>query len=287
MLERQPVRLNHPLPSRVVQSITQDTTLTRDLEDCTDGLEVAGTGITLDLGGHTISGTGTAGIGVHITGDEVTIENGKITNFGTGVSSGVFLQRGPIFHLRRLKAVENGAGVAAFSSNPFATAPSTIEASEIGRNTGSGMFFDGIYLIVTDSAFRRNGLVGIDQGEAAAVYERNNISNNGGNGIQTLTPYSMSLIGNTLNGNGGSGLDWVQNRADSDAFPHLANNTANRNAQLGLSIFNGSALPVTWDDLDGGGNIAANNGDPRQCVVEARFTVIPRDALVCKKTFTR
>ena len=181
--------------------ITQDTTLTRDLEDCTDGLEVAGTGITLDLGGHTISGTGTAGIGVHITGDEVTIENGKITNFGTGVSSGVFLQLGPISHLRRLKAVENGAGVAAFSSNPFATAPSTIEASEIGRNTGSGMFFDGIYLIVTDSAFRRNGLVGIDQGEAAAVYERNNISNNGGNGIQTLTPYSMSLIGNTLNGN--------------------------------------------------------------------------------------
>lgn len=38
--------------------ITEDTRLTRNLKDCTNGLELAGTGITLDLDGHTISGIG-------------------------------------------------------------------------------------------------------------------------------------------------------------------------------------------------------------------------------------
>ena len=40
--------------------ITQDTTLDSDLIDCPgDGLVIGADGVTLDLGGHTVDGTGT------------------------------------------------------------------------------------------------------------------------------------------------------------------------------------------------------------------------------------
>src|SRR5215207_1793764 len=58
--------------------ITQDTTLTADL-DCgfADGLVIGAAGVTLDLGGHRIS---TSGTGVSNPGfADVTIRNGSIT----------------------------------------------------------------------------------------------------------------------------------------------------------------------------------------------------------------
>src|SRR5438045_2746256 len=75
--------------------ITQDTTLDTDLIGCPgDGLVVAAPGITINLKGHTISGTGTGwGIDNHIPPPPddflgpgyagVTIENGTIRGFGS------------------------------------------------------------------------------------------------------------------------------------------------------------------------------------------------------------
>lgn len=61
-------------------TLTVDTTLTSDLTCSGDGL-IVGSGATLDLGGHTISGTGT-GRGVVLFG---TVRNGTVTGFGDGV----------------------------------------------------------------------------------------------------------------------------------------------------------------------------------------------------------
>jgi parallel beta-helix repeat protein len=67
-------------------TVTTNLTLTADLScPSGDGLIVGATGITIDLGGHTITGSA-GGIGVTNPGfATVTIRNGAITGFGTAV----------------------------------------------------------------------------------------------------------------------------------------------------------------------------------------------------------
>jgi parallel beta-helix repeat protein len=76
---------------RCGDAITQDTKLDSDLVNCAgDGIVIGASDITLDLGGHTIDGTGRgrySGVrnGVYFGSkgyDRVTIKNGAIRNFG-------------------------------------------------------------------------------------------------------------------------------------------------------------------------------------------------------------
>lgn len=69
-------------------TINQNTTLTADLNNCPgNGVVIGASGITLDLGDHTIDGDGDdVGNGVDNTQghDQVTIENGRIESLGPG-----------------------------------------------------------------------------------------------------------------------------------------------------------------------------------------------------------
>jgi hypothetical protein len=72
-------------------TLTTDTVLTSDLHcPADDGLVIGASGITLDLGGHTLSGSGGDSMGVADIGlaesvTEVTIRNGIIADFGYGI----------------------------------------------------------------------------------------------------------------------------------------------------------------------------------------------------------
>jgi hypothetical protein len=257
--------------------ITEDTRLTRDLKDCTNGLGVAGNGITLDLGGHTISGIGTSDggtVGVEVTGQGVTVKNGVITGFGTGVHG--FAS----FHLQSLKVVGNGTGVGLFFAGSLFTTDSSIESSHIDGNSKYGIEVGRAGIVVANSSVRKNGSDGVLQIEATALYSNNDISQNGGNGIYASDPYTFTggLFGNTLNDNGGSGYRFEERYLD--AYPHLENNRANRNAQLGFGLFGNTGSTA---NLDGGGNSAKGNGDARQCVVQDQTNPIPPNTLACNK----
>ncbi|HEX2041488.1 MAG TPA: right-handed parallel beta-helix repeat-containing protein [Acidimicrobiales bacterium] len=73
--------------------VTSSVTLDRDLGPCDgDGLVVQGSNITLNLGGHTLTGNNTANFGVeeqagiHLIGaSRVTVRNGTVRNFDAGV----------------------------------------------------------------------------------------------------------------------------------------------------------------------------------------------------------
>jgi parallel beta-helix repeat protein len=67
-------------------TITADATLRASLACTGDGV-IVGAGVTFDLGGFTLSGAG-GGTGVTVQADGATIRNGKITGFGTGISTG-------------------------------------------------------------------------------------------------------------------------------------------------------------------------------------------------------
>ena len=73
-----------PLACGAVVSST--VTLANDLGDCPgDGLVVGADGITIDLGGHTVGGR-FGGDGIDLAGhDRVTIRNGTIRSFDTGI----------------------------------------------------------------------------------------------------------------------------------------------------------------------------------------------------------
>src|SRR3954447_13954121 len=69
-------------------TITADTRLTSDLTNCSSvGLIIGADDVTLDLGGHTVTGDGVSDVeGVRTIGhDNVVIENGSVRNFVEGV----------------------------------------------------------------------------------------------------------------------------------------------------------------------------------------------------------
>jgi parallel beta-helix repeat protein len=116
-------------------TITQDTTLHRDLTNCPgDGLVIGADNITLDLNGHTIDGDkiGAPDCELTATGvsnpagyDGVTIQNGTVREFGSGLAGGYGRSR-----LRNLTVRDNrghGIGIGAF-------APDNLDADDITRN---------------------------------------------------------------------------------------------------------------------------------------------------------
>jgi hypothetical protein len=269
--------------------ITDDVQLNRNLRKCADGLVVTGASVTIDLKGYTISGTGSTGTGVRAEADsEVTITNGTIREFGVGVSIGaadVFIR--PHFHFRSLKIVRNGIGVFVASDDPIdPDHPSTIEASELERNVDAGIRADHHRgLEVTDSSIRGNGSDGISVRETPLVLLRSDVSNNGGNGLVAVER-PVTLSDNTFNGNGTSGAHMHNHASDALSWSRLQNNQANRNGALGFFVnAYGNGLP--WEGFDAGGNVARNNGDDRQCVVDSfsinGFPLVPPEALTCSK----
>ena len=252
--------------------ITTDTTLDSDIGPCVgDGLIVAADDITLDLGGHTVSGTGT-GAGVRVarhTGVEVT--NGTIDGFNTGL----VLDEADGNHILSLTLLDNvRQGITAAGSDA-----NLIEKNSILDNDG-----DAIRLGLSDGNVVRKNVavgnvfgIGVADGSDSNLVEKNSVSATdvfgiavfstsndnrvekndvrgtvlGGGIIVAADSSGTQITKNMANGNADDGID-VDNPATT-----VTQNTANDNADLGIE-----AVPGT---SDGGGNRATGNGNPAQC----------------------
>lgn len=252
--------------------ITTDTTLDSDVGPCVgDALIVAADDVTLDLGGHTVSGAGT-GAGVRVarhTGVEVM--NGTIEGFHTGL----VLDEADGNHIWSLTLRDNlrqGITVAGSDAN-------VIEKNSILDNDG-----DAIRLGLSDGNVVRKNVaignvfgIGVADGSDGNLVEKNSLSatdvfgiavfsnatNNRvekndvlgtllGDGITVASDSSGTQITkNVASGNADDGID-VENQTTT-----VTANTANGNADLGIE-----AVPGT---TDGGGNRASGNGNPAQC----------------------
>jgi parallel beta-helix repeat protein len=96
--------------------------------------------------------------------------------------------------------------------------------------------------------------IGINVGfESANTHlEENSVSENTGDGIFVDSATADTFIeGNRAKRNGDDGID-VENTSVA-----ITDNIANRNVDLGIEALPGAG--------DGGGNRAANNGNPAQC----------------------
>jgi len=153
--------------------VTQDVVLDGDLVGCPgDGLRIGADGVTVDLNGHTIDGSG-AGNGVRITRLRgVTVQNGTVTGFGTGLRL-EFADENRLLGL----ALRDNAGDGAFL---LASSRNTLSGLAVPSN-GATTFGQGVLVIsgsdenvVMQSAFAGNAFTGVRVTNAT----RNRIAHN-------------------------------------------------------------------------------------------------------------
>jgi parallel beta-helix repeat protein len=211
-----------------------------------------GPGITLDLGGHTVSGTGN-GFGIQVGADGVTVRNGTVTSFGSGIDGEGTLRPGPeAVAIRDLTITENaGSGIVLLN-----VAGWRISNDLVLRN-GTGIFFaTARETTITDSFVAHNDGDGIRavSSSDANTFSGNRVLHNGGDGI-LVSNSTTELLGNRATFNGGNGIVLHDNPPFRDL---IADNVADGNAKLGIT--------ADFPGFDGGGNAAKHNGDARECV---------------------
>jgi parallel beta-helix repeat protein len=314
--------------------ITTNTKLQADLVDCPgDGVVIGSDNITLDLGGHTIDGLGSAAPfgsdGIDNTGgyDNVVIKNGTVTEFQQGVAlvgttgnlarnlivsgnlgdaffvDGFALLDSSGNQLVGNRASGNGGGIHLRGSNG-----NVIRANSATANGGVGiaLTFSSQNNTVNDNALTGNGGQGIFllEGANGNTVARNVVAANTLSGVLIANSSTNGVVANRIAQNGGDGLgvvsdfplgsggnvlarnDLTANSADGivvdagttdtvvlanaadgnaddgidvrSAATTITRNTANGNVDLGIEAVVGV--------LDGGGNRAAGNGNPLQCV---------------------
>jgi len=223
--------------------ITQDTKLDSDLicagdEGNTglagpDALEIGAAGVTLDLGGHTISGPGAESVGVRAYGRDFTIRRGTIRGFYLGVDAPAVGT-----DMRRLAITNNLNGVVV----------------------------SGFDVVVRNNLFADNSDFGLHLSDAHLVrVTGNDALRNGGDGIHFGGEVSRSVAeDNFASGNGDDGIEVSEIDRDLDGNPipernnAVARNLATHNGDLGIQAVAGT--------VDGGGNRAFGNGNPLQCL---------------------
>jgi len=254
--------------------LTTSTTLTHDLvcDGTTDGLVIAADDVVLDLNGFTVSGPGaysTPYAGVRVTQrSRVTITKGTLT----GWQAGVVLNEAWDGRVSKATASANdqGINIAGGGRHVIEKNTSTLngrDAIRLGLSTGNlvtqNTVSDNTFgIMVADfsssNTVSRNVVTGTRSvgvsafgGAVATTFSQNQVSGSWDDGIRTSTDSSGSVISqNTSSFNGGDGIE-------------AANAIVSRN----LTLSNGQyGIRAVVGVVDGGGNKAAGNGEPAQCL---------------------
>ena len=230
------------------QTITQDTILENDLVGCTNhGIVIGASGITLNLNGHTVSGTPAArdGAGVYLLNrTRVTVMNGTVSAFDIGVA----IDGGSGNTVKQMTARDNiggsgsigGDGIAIMSSR----GNSVIEnmATNNGPFSGIGLYsrrdsdHAGAASPARDNIIARNQVV-------RNIISRDRTTPNGtdNDGIRV----ENDAVFNTFEDNRvtGNGLDGIALFADT-ADNIVRNNHVDRNGFYRTTARRGSGIIV-------------------------------------------
>ena len=184
-------------------TLTKSTTLTADLLNCPGtALVIGADGITVNLGGHTISGTnakGSEGIandghaGVRIIG------SGKITDFRL---NGVGMRKAPKSVVRGLTIRRIGAG--GVEGEPVSAASSIVDSpgSQVSGND-----------VANDvKAFQSDGADVLNS--PGSLVRGNKLSHNTWNGLVLIESAGSRIAGNEFDDNGNNGTE-VNGESDS------------------------------------------------------------------------
>lgn len=237
------------LPASCGGEVTQPGTyvMTGDVGPCpSTGLQISASNVTLDLNGYSIVGDGIDNVmfvelGLSADGDRITIRNGSVTGFDTGirvigdktrVSDVVarehvnfgFLIGGIGLTIDRIAALEIGDGISLGGDGLKLTDSQVVDADDDGIEIGSsgakvtgnavvGAADDGVSVQAEKPKFSSNtvldtGSAGfhIDQTESASL-KNNNAVANGDDGFFLDGDDKWKLTGNDAHANLGDGID--------------------------------------------------------------------------------
>jgi nitrous oxidase accessory protein NosD len=243
--------------------VTADVRLRADLLDCDGaGLVIGAPGVTVDLAGHVIDGTGTAtGIDNSAGHDDVRITRGTVRDFQFGIH--LFETSGA--RVDRLTVDANTLG--AIISRSAATELDRVTAT---RNDANGIeitFSEGT--TVRRSTVTANGLYGIfDIASIESRYDRNTITGNAASGLALWQSDLVVVERNHAAGNDTNGIDLtgVDNavvelndaiaNAEHGIFIDQPGSTVTRNRAIANQ---GIGIAAPDGTLDGGRNKATGN----------------------------
>jgi hypothetical protein len=204
-----------------------------------DGIVVDANSITINLNGKTLTGSG-GDAGVHEDGHSgVTITNGSVTNF----FSGILVSGGSSNKITAIRSFSNG------SNGMVVQSPgSSVTSSATFLNNADGIYVNANKEVLTSNTSRQNSVMGIRvvSGVTGAVLTGNKVLNNAQDGIND-SGSGTQLTSNITNINGADGIE-----SGADETAALKSNTANYNTFAGIHAHAGAT--------DGGGNAAKNNG---------------------------
>ncbi|HWM18389.1 MAG TPA: right-handed parallel beta-helix repeat-containing protein [Ilumatobacteraceae bacterium] len=243
--------------------VTADVRLRADLVDCAGaGLVIGAPGITVDLAGHVIDGTGSAtGIDNSAGHDDIRITRGTVRDFQFGIH--LFETSGA--RVDRLTVESNIIG--AIIERSTAT-----ELDRVTATSSDGMgieitFSEGI--TVRRSTVAANGLYGIfDIASIGSRYERNTITGNAGSGLALWQSDQVVVERNHAAGNDTHGIDLT-----GVASAVVERNEAIANGEHGIFIDQpgttvvrnraianqGIGIAAPAGTIDGGRNTATGN----------------------------
>ena len=245
------------------QNVDHSIVVDNDLTNCpTVGLETGANGITIDLNGHTIDGQpGIAGIVVD--NNDVTIKNGRITGFLSGVS----VHDANRATIKTLK-IDTTTG---FAISIDETAPGALVKGNLVRawGTGTGILVQGQGPRVISNGIGTGGNGGtgpalhVDSASGVEVRD-NTISGSGGNGIRMTFADSNIISGNRVCGN----ENGVEVTTDSDSNV-LADNLFCSNTQRGVVVSDATSKGNRLE-----ANLITGNGQDGLRVTDAVNTAV-------------
>lgn len=242
---------------RCGKTVRKDFTLKRDLRNCRgDGLVVGAHKITIDLNGHLVDGRGKRkSAGVRVAGFRgVVVKNGVIRQFGRGI----WLVRA-VNNKIRGNTVRSSfdEGIFVNETSSALVLRNTVIRSGIGAGAtwADGIDARGNDVQIRGNVVRRSGDDGIDANGDDSKVKNNTVARSGQDGID-VDGHRTVIANNKATSSGDDGIG-----VGADALRVLVkDNTVNYNYDLGIQPKKGTAI-------DGGGNTAKGNGDPRQCVI--------------------
>jgi hypothetical protein len=263
--------------------VTSDVTLDASLSGCSTGLVVGADGITIDLNGYSIEGVG-EGVGIwSFDRSNVTIRNGYVRGFHTGVTvsgagskaeamsisdSSVGIRVGEAFDTRVVgNSLTNNSdtGISCHGQTSGAGPRIHVEGNRAVGN-GMGMEFDHCSANFINNVASENHSHGIRRDQSYGLVEGNTANDNGGSGIASFESHA-DFIKNVTNGNVDHGLLISDVIPDHGPYHSLTRNLANANGGYGIVASFGFGGPNPFPGvIDGGKNRAHANQGAAQCL---------------------
>jgi hypothetical protein len=213
-------------------TITQDTTLDSDLLCAGDGLKVAASDVTLDLGGHAIEGTSAGGRGVAISTafpdpaelQGIEVRSGAIRGFSYAIEVdgpvgtvfddlvleragiGIRCHYAPGCRITDSLFRSNGTGIS-LEAVDAGCRPRALVARNLLKSNQRGLWLAGCGTDVVGNRIARSATVGVDIEDHGLVsVSENVITQNGTEGVYAEYLATVNISGNRIVSNGNDGV---------------------------------------------------------------------------------